>query len=57
MKNRNINLLGWFLFIISAIGFTISSIGYFRDMFGSLFFLFACIIFLIPFFKKEKNER
>ena len=39
MKNKNINLLGWFLFIISAIGFTISSIGSFWAMFGSLFFL------------------
>ena len=57
MKNRNINLIGWILFIISAIGFTISSKGNFWAMFGSLFFLIACIIFLVPFFKKEKNER
>ena len=27
MKNKNINFFGWILFIISAIGFTISSIG------------------------------
>ena len=57
MKNRNINLLGWILFIVTAIGFTISSIDNFWAMFGSLFFLVACIVFLIPFFKKEKNER
>ena len=56
MKNKNINLLGWILFIISAIGFTISSIGSFWAMFGSLFCLVACLIFLIPFFRKEKNE-
>jgi hypothetical protein len=24
-------------------------------MFGSIFFLVACIIFLIPFFKKDTN--
>ena len=57
MKNKNINLLGWILFIVTAIGFTISSIDNFWAMFGSLFFLVACIVFLIPFFKKEKNER
>ena len=57
MKNRNINLFGWILFVISAIGFTISSIGNFWAMFGSLFFLIACIVFLIPFFREEKNER
>ena len=57
MKNKNINLLGWILFIILAIGFTISSVGSFWAMFGSLFFLVACLIFLIPFFRKERNER
>ena len=56
MKNKNINLLGWILFIISASGFTISSIGSFWAMFGSLFFLVACLIFLIPFFRKESDE-
>ena len=49
-ENNHINLLGWILFIISAIGFCISSIGSFWAMFGSVFFLVACIVFLIPFF-------
>ena len=53
MKNTHINLLGWVLFIISAIGFTIASVGSFWPMFGSIFFLLACLVFLIPFFKKE----
>ena len=48
MFNNNINLIGWILFIISAIGFIISSIGNFWAMFGSVFFLFACLVFLIP---------
>ena len=56
MKNRNINLLGWSLFIVSAFGFIISSIGNFWAMFGGIFFLLACIIFLIPFFKKDSSE-
>ena len=57
MRNRNVNLIGWMLFIVSTVVFTVSSIGNFWAMFGSLFFLVACIIFLIPFFRNEKNER
>ena len=54
MKNQTINLIGWILFIFSAIGFLISSIGSFWAMFGSLFFLLACFVFLIPFLEKIK---
>jgi len=54
MKNRRIELIGWSLFVVSALGFCIASIGSFWSMFGSIFFLLACIIFLIPFFKKNE---
>ena len=54
VKNKNINILGWILFIISAIGFIISSIGSFWSMFGSIFFLIACLVFLIPFLRNDK---
>mgnify|MGYP003317613726 CR=1 FL=1 len=54
---KNINLIGWILFIISALGFIISSVGSFWAMFGSLFFLIACIVFLIPFFRKDESEK
>ena len=57
LNNKNINLIGWILFIISALGFIISSIGSFWAMFGSLFFLIACIVFLIPFFRKDESEK
>ena len=57
MNNKKINFIGWTLFVISALGFIISSIGNFWAMFGSVFFLVACIIFLIPFFKKEEDEK
>ena len=56
MNNNNINLLGWILFIVSSIGFMISSVGNFWAMFGSFFFFIACIIFLIPFFRKDKED-
>ena len=54
--NKKINLVGWMLFIISAVGFLISSIGNFWAMFGSLFFLIACLVFLIPFFRKDNKD-
>ena len=50
---EHINLIGWILFIISAIGFIIASIGSFWSMVGSVFFLLACLVFLIPFFRKD----
>ncbi len=57
MSNKKINFIGWILFIISKLCFIISSIGNFWTMFRSFFFLVACNIFLIPFFKKETNEK
>ena len=57
MSNKKINFTGWILFIISALGFIMSSIGNFWAMFGSIFFFVACIIFLIPFFRTEDNEK
>ena len=56
MKNRNKNLLGWILFVISTIGFIKSSAKIFWAMFVTIIFLIACLIFLIPFFRKETNE-
>lgn len=50
MTHHRINFLGWILFVISAIGFCIASIGNFWAMFGSVFFLLACLVFMIPFF-------
>lgn len=52
VTNRQIDFIGWILFIISAIGFIIASIGSFWAMFGSVFFLLACLVFIIPFFRK-----
>jgi len=49
------NFWGWMLFIVSAVGFIISSIGNVWAMFGSVVFLIACIVFLIPYFRKNKE--
>ena len=56
MKNKQINVLGWILFVISSIGFIISSGGIFWAMFGSGFFFIACIVFLIPYFRSNHEE-
>ena len=53
MSNNMINLIGWILFIISAIGFCIASIGSFWAMFGSVFFLIARLVSLTPFFCRQ----
>ena len=57
MNIKTINIIGWVLFLISSIGFIMSSIENFWAMFGSLFFLVACIVFLIPFFRKQESEK
>lgn len=54
MTHRNINLLGWVLFIVSAVGFIVASWGHFWAMSGSVFFLVACLVFLIPFFTEDR---
>ena len=56
MNTKIINIAGWVLFLVSAIGFIMSSFGNFWAMFGSVFFLVACIIFLIPFFRKDDEK-
>jgi hypothetical protein len=46
-----IQILGWVLFIVSACGFIASSIrsGDSFGLFGGLFFLLACFVFLVPY--------
>jgi F0F1-type ATP synthase assembly protein I len=55
---RRIQLFGWVLFIISAIGFIASSAKS-RDVFGivgGIFFLVACFVFLIPLIWHDTAE-
>ena len=51
MKPQTPQLIGWVLFIMSAIGFTIASVGNFWAMFGSVLFLIACFFFLAAHFR------
>jgi len=59
-REQKYNLWGWLLFIISALGFLASSLKN-RDplaLVASLFFLVACIVFLIPLVTKtDRNAK
>ena len=47
---RKFNLCGWTLFLVSAGFFVLSSLrsGDALGLLGGLFFLIACIVFLVP---------
>ncbi|OGR28208.1 MAG: hypothetical protein A2277_14645 [Desulfobacterales bacterium RIFOXYA12_FULL_46_15] len=62
MKNKEqfkfkYEILGWILFIVSALFFIGSSIrsGDMIGLFGGLFFLIACFIFLIPYLSSDHS--
>ena len=52
-RGRKFELLGWCLFIVSAVFFIASTArsGDVLGLLGSLFFLFACIVFLVPYLR------
>lgn len=52
MSNRSINLLGWALFTGSAVAFLIASWPAFWSTVGSALFLIACLVFLVPYFRR-----
>jgi energy-coupling factor transporter transmembrane protein EcfT len=57
-KSCRFQLAGWILFIFSALFFIATSVraGDMLGLAGGLFFLFACIVFLIPLiFSKHTN--
>lgn len=56
MPDRVFQIAGWILFIISALGFIVSSLrnGDFFGLIGGIFFLVACIAFLIPMFRRPQ---
>ena len=46
-----VNLVGWILFVISALWFIVASVqsGDAIYLVGSIFFLLGCVVFLIPY--------
>lgn len=55
---RKAHLLGWIMFVCSAVFFVISSwkSGDVITLIGSLFFFFACFAFLIPMLKANPED-
>lgn len=53
ISNRQIDFAGWVLFTLSAVCFVVASIGNVWALSGAIFFLVACLVFIIPFFRKE----
>lgn len=58
MRNETINIIGWILFVFSALAFIASSLraGDMVGLVGGVLFLVACLIFLIPFFRGDSGE-
>jgi len=58
-KEHRINLAGWWLFVISALFFIGASLraGDMLGLFGSLFFLVACFVFLLPYALRARAEK
>lgn len=56
MSDNTFNLIGWILFVMSSIGFIISSLrsGDIPSLIGGILFLVACLVFLIPFFRRYR---
>lgn len=56
-KNRNYDLWGWLLFVISALFFVASSIrnGDMIGLLGGVFFLPACVVFLAAYIGVRKG--
>ncbi len=50
-KEQRINLAGWWLFVVSALFFIGASVraGDMLGLAGALFFLIACVVFLVPY--------
>jgi hypothetical protein len=57
-RDLKYQLLGWILFIVCAIFFIASSLinGDILTFIGSVIFLIACVVFLIPLFRTIKKS-
>ena len=55
MRNETLNLIGWILFVFSALAFITSSLqsGDMVGLVGAVLFLVACFVFLIPYVRGD----
>jgi predicted membrane channel-forming protein YqfA (hemolysin III family) len=54
MPDRTTHLIGWILFVLSAIGFIVSSarLGDVAGIAGGVLFLAGCLVFIVPLLGK-----
>ena len=54
-----VNLVGWILFVISALSFIVASlrVGDTVYLLGSVFFLLGCVAFLTPYVARMRGSR
>ena len=54
MSSHRVQILGWVLFILSALGFMVSSIrlGDIPGFIGGALFLAGCLVFLVPLLRR-----
>jgi hypothetical protein len=54
MNDRAWQLTGWLLFLVSAVAFIVASLrsGDPVGLVGGVFFLLACLAFLVPYFRR-----
>ena len=58
-RKEKLQLIGWLLFLVSALFFIASSAksGDLLGLLGGILFFVACIVFLIPFFWPTNRSR
>ncbi len=58
-REHRINLAGWWLFVVSPLFFISASLraGDALGLLGSLFFLIACVVFLLPYALRARAEK
>ena len=56
-QERKVHLWGWIMFLVCAVFFIAASVesGSTANLVGSIIFLIACLVFLIPLIKKGKE--
>ena len=56
MSSRGTEILGWVLFVLSALGFIVSSLrlGDLAGLLGGVLFLAGCLAFLLPLMRRPR---
>lgn len=56
MEDNTIDFIGWILFVLSAAAYLVASLPDVWMTLGSLLFLIASLVFLIPYFRPDSPQ-